>query len=175
MLDPAKFPRPPLLEKVFKRIIIRPASSAIKTDDSDDTTSHIVDTATSYRVLETYHPPTYYLPLSSLSSETYKLTKTSKTSYCEWKGEATYFTLTYPSGEKVENRIWCYENPTSPFKEIKDYISFYASAGDGAEKGWDCFVDGEKVVAQPGDFYGGWMTSDIKVENVKGRAGTRHW
>jgi hypothetical protein len=63
----------------------------------------------------------------------------------------------------VDNRIWSYDDPSKGFEPIKGYLSFYAGP-------WDCFVDGEKVQPQPGDFYGGWVTSDIDGV-VKGRTG----
>lgn len=66
-------------------------------------------------------------------------------------------------GKAVSNRIWSYDNPTCGFEPIKDYLSLYAGP-------WECFVDGEKVEAQPGDFYGGWVTGEIEGM-VKGRAG----
>ena len=83
------------------------------------------------------------------------MTKTSRKTWCEWKGAATYYEVTSPStGMRTANRIWSYDNPTSGFVPIQGYLSLYAGP-------WDCFVDGEKVEAQPGDFYGGWVTSDI--------------
>lgn len=110
----------------------------------------------------THLPAAYYLPPSSLKIP---LAKTSRRTYCEWKGAATYWSVTNPSApsETVANRVWSYERPTEGFEAIKDYLSFYADP-------WDCFVDGEKVEAQPGDFYGGWVTSDIGGI-VKGRNG----
>lgn len=94
------------------------------------------------------------------------LAPTSRKSWCEWKGAATYYTINTPDGkQKVANRIWSYEKPTSGFEPIKGYLSFYAGP-------WDCFVDGEKVEPQPGDFYGGWVTSEIEGI-VKGRDGNR--
>lgn len=93
------------------------------------------------------------------------LTKTSRKTWCEWKGAATYWALANPRkpSEKVADRVWSYEKPTSGFADIKDYLSFYAGP-------WDCYVDGEKVEPQPGDFYGGWVTSDIDGI-VKGKNG----
>ena len=71
------------------------------------------------------------------------------------------------SSETVSNRVWSYESPTKPFAAIKDYLSFYAGP-------WDCYVDGELVQPQPGDFYGGWVTQEI-VGQVKGGPGTWGW
>lgn len=92
------------------------------------------------------------------------MTPTTRRSFCEWKGAATYYTVKAPqSGTAVSDRIWSYEQPTEGFKPIKGYVSLYAGP-------WDCFVDGEKVEPQPGDFYGGWVTSEIEGI-VKGRTG----
>lgn len=97
------------------------------------------------------------------------LTQTSHSSFCEWKGRATYYSITEPSedgsnkGTVVSNRIWSYNSPTKPFETIKGYLSLYAGP-------WDCYVDGERVEPQPGDFYGGWVTSDIDGI-VKGKHG----
>ncbi|MCJ1327241.1 hypothetical protein MMC10_003909 [Thelotrema lepadinum] len=104
---------------------------------------------------------------------------------CEWKGAATYWDLsllpppspsssTAPSNTEsssstpVRSRIWSYESPTPGFTSIKGYLSFYAGP-------WQCFVDGEEVEAQPGDFYGGWVTSEVQRETMKGRPGTGWW
>lgn len=97
------------------------------------------------------------------------LKKTPRRTFCEWKGPATYFAVPLPGpGEKfVENRAWTYEKPTERFADIKDYVSFYTGP-------WECFVDSEKVEPQPGDFYGGWVTSEI-VGKIKGGPGTLGW
>lgn len=110
---------------------------------------------------------TYYLPRECLSPQA-KLVETAKKSLCEWKGLATYWAITDPNGsEVIMDRIWSYESPTPRFSCIKSYLSFYAGP-------WTCFVDGEQVTPQPGDFYGGWMTSDIEGK-VKGPPGTMFW
>lgn len=90
------------------------------------------------------------------------LAKTGRTSWCEWKGRATYFSLTAGGGE-VRDRVWTYEEPTPAFAPLRGFLSFYAGP-------WDCFVDGERVVPQPGDFYGGWVTAELQGI-VKGRTG----
>lgn len=105
----------------------------------------------------------YYLPKSAISIP---LTATKRSTFCEWKGWATYYNIKSPSNnEEVSNRIWSYEDPTPGYKDIKSYVSFYAGP-------WDCYVDGELVKPQPGDFYGGWMTSELEG-TIKGDATTR--
>jgi len=154
-LNPASFPRPPLLEKTSRHLQIKWKGQVI------------ADTKDAYWVLETHHPPTYYLPPSSIKIP---LSPSSESSYCEWKGNATYHSIANPNSatDVVKNRIWSYESPTKRFKALKGYLSFYASP-------WTCYVDGEEVEAQPGDFYGGWMTSDIERSSVKGGPGTLGW
>ncbi|KAK8877525.1 hypothetical protein PGQ11_002471 [Apiospora arundinis] len=154
-LNVQSFPRPPLLERTPRHLQVKWNGQLI------------ADTKEAYWVLETHHPPTYYLPPSSIMIP---LTQTSRSSYCEWKGRATYFSVTAPSQETtdssnttVANRIWTYNSPTKPFEVIKGYLSLYAGP-------WDCYVDGERVEPQPGDFYGGWVTSDIDGI-VKGKHG----
>jgi uncharacterized protein (DUF427 family) len=154
-LNPRNFPRPPLCERTPRHLKVVWNGTTI------------AETKEAFWVLETYHPPTYYLPPSSLKVE---LQTTPRRSYCEWKGNATYYAATNPKDPKdvVKDRIWSYESPTEGFKGIDGFLSFYAGP-------WECFVDGEKVEAQPGDFYGGWMTQDIERSSVKGAPGTRGW
>ena len=114
--------------------------------------------------------PAYYLPPSSLTSATSITQIPNKSSLCEWKGRATYWTLkTTDTSEEIHGKIWSYESPTQPFKDIKGYLSFYASGVP-----WECFVDDERVAPQPGDFYGGWSTSELEGVQ-KGGPGTWGW
>ena len=88
-------------------------------------------------------------------------------SYCEWKGQASYFSVAL-GDVRLERVAWCYRAPTPEFRPIRDYLAFYPEPMDG------CFVDGERVAPQPGDFYGGWITSDLEGP-FKGGPGTRGW
>ncbi|MCJ1361049.1 hypothetical protein MMC16_000146 [Acarospora aff. strigata] len=156
-LNVKSFPRPPLLEKT-------PRHLQIKWNDL-----LIADTKDAYWILETHHPPTYYLPPTSLHPSL-TLPATPHRSFCEYKGLATYHSLTHPStGTTVSNRIWSYNNPSKEYEVIKGYLSFYAGGVP-----WECFVDGEKVQAQEGDFYGGWVTAEVEGA-VKGARGTEGW
>ncbi|CZT16350.1 uncharacterized protein RCC_02193 [Ramularia collo-cygni] len=152
-LNPKNFPRPPLCERTSRHLQIKWKGEVVA--DTKDCEGG------AFWVLETFHPPTYYISPSALKMPIEK--SSSRSTYCEWKGNATYWDIA-----GVKGKCWSYENPSDRFKGIKDYLSFYAAP-------WDCYVDGEKVEAQPGDFYGGWMTSDIEQESVKGAPGTRHW
>ncbi len=122
----------------------------------------IAETRRAKRVLETSHPPTYYIPKEDVDMDLFELHP--KRTVCEWKGGSIYYTF------KNSDRIvaWAYPDPTPGFIPIKDCIGLYAHAFD------ECYVDGEQVQAQPGDFYGGWITKDI-VGPFKGGPGTWGW
>ncbi len=147
------YPRPPRLEPVEDLVEI----------DFGGTT--IASTNAAFRVLETSHPPTYYLPSESFHPGS--LRPATGSSFCEWKGAAQY--LDVVAGDRVAERAgWTYPQPTPPFAAIKGYVAVYPALMDG------CRVDGETVVAQPGGFYGGWVTSRV-VGPFKGEPGTWNW
>ncbi len=147
------YPRPPRLEDSAKQIQI--------------IFNHVViaETNQAKRVLETSHPPTYYLPPADLRLEYF--TRTPRSTFCEWKGQAAYYTIRV-GDQQAENAAWFYPDPTPDFAAIKDHVAFYPSRMQA------CYVDGEQVQCQPGDFYGGWITSDI-VGPFKGGAGSWGW
>ncbi len=117
------------------------------------------------RVLETSHPPVYYIPSDDIRME--HLTLAEGTSFCEWKGVARYYDI--ETEERRERRAaWFYPQPVPSYAELKDCVAFYPSLMDA------CWVDGEKVRAQEGDFYGGWVTSEI-IGPFKGGPGTWGW
>jgi len=147
------YPRPPKLEPTSKHLVI--------VFDGE----MIAETKRAFRVLETSHPPVYYFPSEDVRMEF--LTQDSNSSFCEWKGRAGYYAIEVGS-RLVENAAWFYSNPTRIFAEIKNHIAFYPSKMDA------CYVDGELVQTQEGDFYGGWITKDI-VGPFKGGAGTWGW
>ncbi|MEM1069539.1 MAG: DUF427 domain-containing protein [Planctomycetota bacterium] len=147
------YPRPPAVE---------PCSWSIRVEMAGIV---IAETAQSIRVMETSHPPVYYLPPDDIRMDL--MQSSDHGSFCEWKGYATYHTLTI-EGKTVPNLAWSYRSPTERFESLAGYLAFYPSKVDA------CFVDGEQVEAQPGDFYGGWITSRI-VGPFKGGPGTMGW
>ena len=147
------YPRPPRLEDCNKRVRVVVGGNAI------------ADSTRSKRVLETSHPPVYYIPPDDI--EMHELVPSHGSSFCEWKGRAQYYSLV-TAGKKVENVAWYYPNPSTRFAAIREYVAFYPSKVDA------CFVDDEVVLAQDGDFYGGWITSNI-VGPFKGAPGTNRW
>lgn len=154
------FPRPPKLETTSDQIVVLVRGVVL------------ADTKNAYRVLETSHPPVYYIPQADIAMEFLKPSQ-RRGSFCEFKGVASYWSLELPEDGAqarvvVPDIAWSYAQPTSTFAPIRDRLAFYASKVD------DCRVDGERVTAQPGDFYGGWITSWIKGP-FKGAPGTMGW
>jgi uncharacterized protein (DUF427 family) len=125
----------------------------------------IADSDRAKRVLETSHPPTYYVPAEDVKME--HLAPAQRTTWCEWKGRARYYTVTV--GDHVAREAaWGYPEPARGYEAIQNHIAFYAQAMDA------CYVGDEQVQAQPGGFYGGWITKDI-VGPFKGGPGTMGW
>lgn len=148
------YPRPPRLERSTRRIEIWFAGVKI------------ADSRAAQRVLETSHPPVYYLPPQDVRMEHLKPSP-RRASWCEWKGQARYYDVEI-NGRRAPAAAWTYPRPTRAFAPIADHVAFYPGRMEA------CFVDGERVEAQEGDFYGGWITSEI-VGPFKGASGTRHW
>jgi len=147
------YPRPPRLEDSDRRVKVVFGGVTL------------AYTTRAKRVLETSHPPVYYIPPDDIRME--HLTLAKGTSFCEWKGVARYYDL--ETEERREHRAaWFYPEPVPAYAELKDCVAFYPSLMDA------CWVDGEKVRAQEGDFYGGWVTSEI-VGPFKGGPGTWGW
>jgi uncharacterized protein (DUF427 family) len=147
------YPRPPALERVPERIRIVLGGETV------------ADTTEAWRVLETTHPPVYYLPQSAFVPSS--LVACPRTSFCEWKGVAHYWTVR-GGGRAAVDVGWSYPDPTSAFAAIRDHVAVYAGPMDA------CFVGDEAVRPQPGGFYGGWVTSNL-TGPFKGEAGTDFW
>ena len=147
------YPRPPRLERSSKRLQV--IFNGVL----------VADSTRAWRVLETSHPPVYYIPPDDINQSYLRPARGS--SFCEWKGQASYYDVVV--NEKVAPRAaWGYAQPTAAFSSIKHYVAFYAWAMD------DCLVDGEKARPQPGNFYGGWITDDV-VGPFKGGPDSRGW
>jgi uncharacterized protein (DUF427 family) len=145
------YPRPPRIEFDTRSVVVE--IDGIRLAESDH----------SLRVLETSHPPVFYLPAESV--DVTRLQSSRLTTFCEFKGTARYWDLLSP--RVISQVAWYYPNPTPGFERIADWVAFYPSKAT-------CTVDGELVVPQPGDFYGGWITSDVKGP-FKGSPGTTTW
>ena len=144
------FPRPPAVQPCARRVRIELGGRTI------------VDSRAALEVLETSHPPTIYVPVADVAPGV--LARSSaRSTFCEFKGHATYFDVL---GEHAA--AWGYESPTAGYEALLDHVAFYPGRVDA------CFLDDELVVAQPGDFYGGWVTADL-TGPIKGGPGSAGW
>lgn len=125
----------------------------------------IADTRAALRVLETSQPPAFYIPRTDIAQE--RIVGSRGRSICEWKGLATYWSLVLAE-TTVTDAAWSYEQPAPGFEQIAGHLAFYAQRVD------QCWVDDERVIANPGSFYGGWITSKV-VGPFKGDPGTELW
>ena len=148
--------RPPRVEPTSEHVVVESAGVVL------------ADTHAAWRVLETSHPPSYYLPRTDVRTDL--LTMTATTSWCEFKGKARYYALSVPDGVPgpLVDVCWSYLRPSVGFEVIAGAIAFYPGRVDA------CWVAGEQVRVQEGDFYGGWITSRV-CGPFKGGAGTRGW
>lgn len=146
------YPRPPRLEPVPQRILIRLDGEVI------------AETTRTPRVLETHHPPTFYLPPADVFVP---LERAAGASLCKWNGRATYFDVK-GLNRTLPKAAWTYETPSLPFKTLANHIAFYPGLMD------ECWVGDQRVTPQPGGFYGGWVTANLEGR-IKGLPGTRHW
>ena len=147
------FPRPPAVEREAARVRISHGGC------------DLADTTSARRVLETSHPPSYYLPAQDVA--TAFLLASGSTSSCEFKGVARYWHVQL--GDHVLRDVaWSYPLPAPGFEELADHLAFHAAPFDR------CTVGGEQVVPQHGGFYGGWVTSGY-VGPFKGEPGTLGW
>ena len=126
----------------------------------------IADSTNALRVLETSHPPTIYLPPADVRGDLLH-ESLARSTWCEFKGSARYLDATV-ADRTVRAIAWTFPEPTAGYEAIRGHVAFYPGRGDAA------WMDDERVHAQEGDFYGGWITSDL-VGPFKGAAGTLGW
>lgn len=147
------YPRPPLVEPTARHIEVVFAGTVIAA------------TTRALRVLETSHPPVYYIPLDDVVEG--MLAPSGRVTYCEFKGGARYYDVTL-RGLRAPDAAWMYTEPTPGYEQLAGHVAFHAGEMD------ECRVDGEVVTPQPGTFYGGWITADV-VGPFKGEPGTGGW
>ena len=137
----ADYPRPPALVASDQRIEVIALAEVL------------VETNVSLRVLETFHPPTLYVPPEAVRLDL--LEPAAGRSFCEWKGIARYFSVVV--GERrIERALWSYPQPTPAFAALAGWFALYPALMDG------CWMNGERVEPQPGGIYGGWITSAVQ-------------
>ena len=154
-----EYPRPPRLEPTASEVRVVHRGLVI------------AESRRALRVLETSHPPVFYIPPEDVRMALLR-PSARRQSFCEFKGMAVYWSLSLEQDGaepvSVPDVAWSYPAPTPRFADLRDHLAFYASRVD------ECTVDGERVQAQEGDFYGGWITSRVKGP-FKGPPGTRGW
>lgn len=143
------YPRPPRVEPSAEHVVVRLAGSVLAA------------TNRALRVLETSHPPVYYIPVGDIDMS--RLRKGNGASWCEFKGTAVYW-----DAAGTEGIGWSYPEPSPGFESLANHIAFYPARVESAT------VDGELVAPQEGGFYGGWITSRV-IGPFKGGPGTRGW
>ena len=148
------YPRPPRLDRAARPVRVEHAGATLAASSR------------AWRVLETSHPPTYYVPWDDVTQAL--LVPVAVTSFCEWKGQATYFDIVVPGAPRVQRAAWAYLRPSAPFTELAGAVAFYAGLVDR------CLVGDELALPQPGGFYGGWVTSDLDGP-FKGEPGSEGW
>lgn len=153
--DVTRYPRPPRAEAVAQRACIWLDGELV------------CDTTDVVRVLETFHPPTLYLPRDAFVAGLLHDAREPLMTTCEWKGRASYLDVGR-GDERRERAAWTYATPRPGFALLADRVAIYPGRMDR------CELDGDLVTAQAGDFYGGWITSWI-TGTIKGAPGTTHW
>jgi uncharacterized protein (DUF427 family) len=148
------YPRPPRVEAVPERLRVIVDGEVL------------AKTTRGYRVLETAGAPVYYFPAADIRMDL--LRPSPHTSFCEWKGGAVYHRYVGATDRIIENVAWSYPDPSPGYEVIRDHLGFYAGRVDEA------WVGDERATAQPGNFYGGWVTSRI-VGPIKGEPGSFGW
>lgn len=147
------YPRPPRLQAMRAQVEVIFGGQTIAV------------TLAPLRVLETSHPPVWYLPPDSVVAD--YLVPSERTSFCEFKGAASYFTVAV-GRHAATDAAWSYPKPAPGYEAMAGFVAFYPALMEA------CLLDGELVMPQPGGFYGGWVTSDI-VGPFKGEPGTEAW
>ena len=156
---PSEYPRPPAM---------LPCEHHVRVEVDGEV---LVETRRSYRMLETHHAPAFYLDPRDVNMQLLEEVPAYST-FCEWKGSASYFDVKRSGGQVVEKAVWTYHKPSERYAAIKDHIAVYAN-----KPGIEVSVNGEKIDPMDGSFYGGWIYGHLKKhrEHIKGRPGTRGW
>ena len=142
------YPRPPAVEPCTRRVRVELGGVLL------------ADSELAWRVLETSHPPTIYVPPQHVHG---LVPGRGRATWCEFKGTARYL----DAGD-VRSVAWTYPDPSPGYEMLRDHVAFYPGRVDAA------WLDDERVLAQEGDFYGGWISADL-AGPFKGARGTLGW
>jgi uncharacterized protein (DUF427 family) len=118
------------------------------------------------RVLETSHPPTWYIPLPDVAGDALR-PSAARPTFCEFKGVAEYLDVVDDADRVLPAAAWHYPAPSPGYDAIAGHVAF-------VPRSLTCRVDGLVVGAQAGGFYAGWITPDV-VGPFKGGPGTAGW
>lgn len=146
------YPRPPRLAPDTREVVIRWGDV------------EVARSRRCVRVLETAHPPSFYLPWADVAR--HLLQPAPGSSLCEWKGPARYWSLVNGS-KSLPGVAWSYPEPLAEAQALAECVAFYPAQ-------LQCTVDGAVVMPQPGGFYGGWITPEL-VGPFKGAPGSGGW
>lgn len=149
------YPRPPRVEASSEHVVVEHAGR------------RVADSIAALRVVETSHPPTYYVPMADVAEGVLHPALSGLRTLCEFKGQAQFWDLVV-DGERVADVAWSFPRPVAGYEGLVGHVAFYPGRVDA------CWVDGEAVTPQPGGFYGGWITSRV-VGPFKGAPGTMGW
>lgn len=155
------YPRPPVQEARSQRVEVRAGDTLI------------ARTRRAVRVAETASAPTWYVPPDDVRQGL--LVASSSQSLCEWKGLAQGVQL---NTSEISTQLkaaqpgqldvgWRYLRVFEEFANLHGWYAFYPQRVA-------CFVDGERMQAQPGGYYGGWVAGNM-TGPIKGEPGSGSW
>ncbi len=152
------FPRPPAVQRVAAPLRVEFAGRVVAA------------TRSGRRIVETAGAPVYVFPPADVATELLE-PRDEAWSVCEWKGVARYFDLV-AVGRRSKSAAFTYPDPLDDLGEdypaIAGWFAFYAGRVDAA------FVGEERVAPQPGGFYAGWVTANLRGP-IKGVPGSEGW
>ncbi|HEY6501191.1 MAG TPA: DUF427 domain-containing protein [Streptosporangiaceae bacterium] len=111
----------PVLEPTAKHpITIEPTEGRVVVRVGDTV---VANSEHSLTLQESTYPAVQYIPMADVDQSL--LRRTDTTSYCPFKGDASYYSVQTPDGSTVADAIWTYEQPHAAVSEIKDHVAFY--------------------------------------------------
>lgn len=90
----------------------------------------IADSRHALTLQEAAYPAVQYIPRDDVDMS--KLARTTHSSYCPYKGDASYFSIP-AGGQRAENAVWTYEHPHPAMAQIAGYVAFYPDRVDSIE------------------------------------------
>jgi uncharacterized protein (DUF427 family) len=88
----------------------------------------IADSPNALTLQESTYPAVQYIPMADVDQSVLRPTETS--TYCPFKGDASYYSVQTPDGQTVDDVIWTYEKPHPAMAEITGYVAFYADRAE---------------------------------------------